>query len=155
MSKTEANKALARRFYEEFWCKGNADAADELVAADIEHGQVPLGWPKGREGFKEVVRLWRRGFPDMHEDIEWLIAEGDWVVGRFRLTGTHRGPFYDLAPTGRRVDVHGIDAVRFRDGKIVEWVYQEDTLGLFHQLGTMPKDLGSVAGTGRIGRSEE
>lgn len=147
MSTTEANKALARRFYEEFWCKGNADAADELVAADIAHGQVPPGWPAGREGFKEVVRLWRRGFPDMHEDIEFLIAEDDRVVGGFRLTGTHLGSFYDLAPTGRRVDVHGIDVLRIAQGRITEWVYQEDALGLFQQLGRMPGDLGAVAGT--------
>ncbi len=147
MSTTEANKALARRFYEEFWCKGNAAAADELVAEDIEHGQVPPGWPHGREGFKEVVRLWRRGFPDMHEEIEFMIAEGDHVVSRFHLTGTHRGPFYDLAPTGRRVDIHGIDVLRFAHGRIAEWVYQEDTLGLFQQLGRMPGDLAGVAGT--------
>jgi len=147
MSKSEANKALARRFYEEFWCKGNAEAADELVARDIEHGQLPAGWPKGRDGFKEVVRLWRRGFSDMQEEIEWLVAEDDWVIGRFRLTGTHDGPFYGMAPTGRRVDIHGIDALRIRNGYIVEWVYQEDTLGLFRQLGRMPEDLAGVAGT--------
>ncbi|MGE3231769.1 MAG: ester cyclase [Hyphomicrobium sp.] len=147
MSTLEANKALARRFYEEFWCKGNAEAADALVAEDVIQPQLPPGWPIGREGFKQVVRLWRRGFPDMHEDIELLVAEGDWVIGRFRLTGTHRGPFYDLEPTGRRVDIHGIDALRIVDGRVVEWIYQEDTLGLFQQLGRMPGDVGGIAGT--------
>lgn len=147
MSTLEANKALARRFYEEFWCNGNADAADALVAETITHGQLPPGWPSGREGFKAIVRLWRRGFPDMHEAIEFMIAEGDRVASRFHLTGTHLGPFYDLAPTGRRVDIHGIDLLRIADGRIVDWVYQEDTLGLFLQLGRMPGDLGAVAGT--------
>lgn len=147
MSTTEANKALMRRFYDEFWCKGNADAADEIIAADLRHDQLPPDWPSGRDGFKQVVRLWRRGFPDMHEEVELMIAEGDRVAGRFRLTGTHRGEFYGLAPTGRRVDIHGIDLVRIAGGRIVEWAYQEDTLALFCQLGAWPADMAAIAGT--------
>jgi len=147
MSTTEANKALMRDFYEEFWCKGNVDAADLLIADDLRHDQLPAGCPGGRDGFKEVVRLWRRGFPDMHEDAELMIAEGDRVSSRFRLTGTHRGEFYGLAPTGRRVDIRGIDMVRIAGGRIVEWVYQEDTLALFRQLGAFPPDMSGIAGT--------
>ena len=144
-TRLEANKAVMRRFYEEFWIEGNADAADDIVAEDIRHSQLPPGWPAGRAGVKQLVRTWRRGFPDMREEIELMIGEGEWVLGRFRLTGTHRGEFYGIAPTGRRVDVRGLDLVRIVDGKIAEWIYHEDTLGLFDQLGVAPP--GAVAGT--------
>jgi steroid delta-isomerase-like uncharacterized protein len=137
-TKVEANKAVMRRFYEEFWNKGNEAAADEIVAEDIRHDQLPPDWPAGRQGFKQLVRALRRGFPDMAEEVELIIGEGDWVAGRFRLTGTHRGEFYGIAPTGRRVDIQGLDLMRIDDGKIVEWVYHEDTLGLFRQLGVAP-----------------
>ena len=79
----ETNKALMLRFYEEFWCKGNADAVDELVAPDFVDHQLPSGWQPGPEGLKQLVREWRTGFPDMWETVEDLIAEGDRVVGRF------------------------------------------------------------------------
>jgi SnoaL-like polyketide cyclase len=59
------NEELARRFYEEFWTRGRADAADDLVAEDLVHEQFPEGWPRGREGFKRLVTTWRAAFPDM------------------------------------------------------------------------------------------
>jgi steroid delta-isomerase-like uncharacterized protein len=140
------NKRLARRFYDEFWTKGNAAAADELVAEDLEHAQFPPGWPTGREGFKRLVDLWREGFPDMREEIELMVAEADWVVSRFVLRGTHRGSFYGLEPTDREVVIRGVDMLRFAEGRIVEWIYYEDILSAFKQLGALPSDVGAVAG---------
>ena len=142
----ERNKAVARRFYEEFWCRGNPDAADEIVAEDVDHGQNPPGWPRGRDGFKRLVTTWRSAFPDMHEEILLMIAEGDWVASAFRLRGTHQGPFYGLEATGRRVDIRGVDLLRIVDGQVVEWIYSEDALGLFEQLGGLPPDVADVAG---------
>lgn len=132
------NRKLARRFYEEFWCEGNADAADERVAEDIKHEQFPACWPRGREGFKRLVHAPRRGFPDMHETILRLFADGDRVVGHFRLEGTHVGDFYGVVATGKRVSVEGIDLLRFEHGQIAEWIYFEDALSVFAQLGAEP-----------------
>src|SRR5690348_12229104 len=114
-----ANKALMRRFYEEFWCRGNEAAVDELVAADMVDHQRPEGWPSGRAGYKQLVRAWREGFPDMRETIGDLIAEGDRVVGRFTIDATHTGNFLGIPPTGRTIRISGIDIVRIRDGQIV------------------------------------
>lgn len=142
---SEANKALMRRFYEEFWCKGNADAVGELVHADFIDHQEPVDGPPGRrhglEAMKALVRDWRAGFPDMSETIEDLIAEGDRVCGRFTLRGTHRGEFRGIPPTGRAIEISGIDVVRVAGGKIIEFWYSEDTLGLYQQLGAFPPDL--------------
>ena len=134
----DANKAVMRRFYEEFWCRGNEAAVDELVAADMVDHQRPDGWPAGRAGYKQLVRAWREGFPDMRETIGDLIAEGDKVVGRFTIDATHTGNFLGIPPTGRKIRISGIDIVRIRDGQIVEHWYAEDALGLYQQLGVAP-----------------
>jgi len=104
-------------------------------------------WPQGREGFKRLVQTWRVAFPDLHEHLEFVLAEGDRALGRFRLTGTHSGPFYGIEPTGRSVDIHGVDVARIVDGQIVEYFYHEDTFGLFRQLGRFPANYSDVAGT--------
>lgn len=140
------NQELARRFYDEFWTLGNADAADELIAEDLVHEQFPVGWPAGREGFKRLVHTWRAAFPDMRETVSQLLSDGDWVVARFTLEGTHRGDFYGLPATNRKVKAEGIDLLRFRDGMVAEWIYSEDALTVFTQLGALPPDLSHVAG---------
>ena len=129
------NKALMQRFYEEFWCRGNVDAVDELVAPDFVDHQRPAHWPEGPSGLKRLVREWRLGFPDMTETIVDLIAQGDKVVGRFVLTGTHQGPFLGISATGRKIRVTGIDIVRIQQGRITDFWYNEDTFGLYQQLG--------------------
>jgi len=147
MSTEADNKRLMRRFTEEFWNRGNIAFADEIVAEDLIHDQLPPDWPQGREGFKRLVQTWRVAFPDLHEHLEFVLAEGDRALGRFRLTGTHSGPFYGIEPTGRSVDIHGVDVARIVDGQIVEYFYHEDTFGLFRQLGRFPDDYSDVAGT--------
>jgi steroid delta-isomerase-like uncharacterized protein len=147
MSTQGDNKRLMRRFTEEFWNRGNIAFADEIVAEDLIHDQLPPDWPQGREGFKRLVQTWRVAFPDLHEHLEFVLAEGDRALGRFRLTGTHSGPFYGIEPTGRSVDIHGVDVARIVDGKIVEYFYHEDTFGLFRQLGRFPANYSDVAGT--------
>lgn len=136
----DANKALMRRFYDEFWCKGNPDAVDELVAPGFTDHQLPPGMQPGPEGLKQLVREWRTGFPDMHEEVDMIFAEGDLVSGRFVLTGTHLGPFFGIAPTGRKVKITGIDIVRIRDGRITDFWYSEDQLSLLRQLGQIPNE---------------
>jgi steroid delta-isomerase-like uncharacterized protein len=140
------NQALARRFYDEFWTRGNADAADDLIAEDLVHEQFPEGWPPGREGFKRLVHTWRAAFPDMRETVSQVLCDGDWVVVRFTLEGTHRGDFYGVPATNRKVSAEGVDLLRFRDGQIAEWIYYEDAFSVFAQLGALPPDLSEVAG---------
>ena len=145
------NEELARRFYEEFWTRGNAEAADDLIAEDFLHEQFPEGWPAGREGFRRLVRTWRAAFPDMRETVSQLLSDGDWVVARFTMRGTHRGDFYGIAATNRTVEAGGIDLLRFSDGLIAEWIYCEDTLGVFAQLGALPAVVSGVAGPDHAG----
>jgi steroid delta-isomerase-like uncharacterized protein len=135
MTLQEDNKAVLRRFYREFWSEGRHEVIDELLSDDyVDHQPLP-GSPSGKSGFAALLTTWRTGFPDMQEEVQDLIAEGDKVVGRFTMSGTHTGEFLGLAPTGRRVSMTGIDVVRIRDGRIVEFWYGEQLHDLLQQLG--------------------
>jgi steroid delta-isomerase-like uncharacterized protein len=141
----QRNKAIALRFYAEFWNRGNEAAADELIAKELIHEQFPAGWPTGRQGFKRLVQRWRAAFPDMAERVGPIVAEGQWVASRFVLTGTHRGEFYGIPATMRSIEISGIDLLRIDGGLIAEWIYHEDTLSIFRQLGHTPADWDTVA----------
>jgi predicted ester cyclase len=82
--------------------------------------------------------MFRSAFPDLHQEIEDLVAEGDTVAVRVTMTVTHLGPFLGVAPTGRRVRYDGMDFFRFREGKTVEHWTATDDLGLMQQLGVVP-----------------
>ena len=138
MSDEDRNKALLRRFYEELRSQGDLEAIPELVAENfVDHHPLP-GAPPGREGLAALVTTWRTAFPDMRETVEDLIAEGDKVVGRFTMRGTHSGEFMGVAPTGRRVTMSGIDIVRVAGGKITEFWCSEHLLELLQKLGAVP-----------------
>jgi predicted ester cyclase len=94
----EENKALVRRFVEEFWNEGNTTAADELMAIDaVIH--MPTGEVVDLDRLKSFVGTFRETFPDWHSSVEELIAEGDKVAERWTGRGTHR-----LLPDRRRQD---------------------------------------------------
>ena len=135
---SESNKALLRRDLEEVWNQGNLDAIDELFAADVILHEAPPGALSGAEGVKQVVAGYRAAFPDLHFTIEDLIAEGDRVVNRWSLTGTHKGELMGIPPSGKQVTSTGISIVRIADGKIVEIWGASDQLGLMQQLGAVP-----------------
>lgn len=77
-------------------------------------------------------------FPDAHFTFESEVAEGDSVAGRGCLTGTHRGEFQGLAPTGKEITVVFLDQWRFEDGKVAEYWGLFDVASMMQQLGAMP-----------------
>jgi steroid delta-isomerase-like uncharacterized protein len=133
----EENKALVRRFVEEFWNKGNTAAADELMAIDAAI-HMPTGEVVNLDGFKRFAGTFRGSFPDWHSTVEELIAEGDRVAERWTGRGTHRGELQGIPPTGKRVEVPGSVFYRIVDGKIVEFRGQLDMMSLMQQLGVIP-----------------
>ena len=139
----EENKAIARRAFEEIYSQGNLDIADEIFAADIV-GHMP-GSPDlhGPEDVKQFVTMFRTAFPDIKFTVEDQIAEGDKGVTRWTYTGTHKGGWMGIPPTGVQVTLTGISIDRFAGGKIVESWDNLDDLGLFQQLGMelKPKEV--------------
>jgi steroid delta-isomerase-like uncharacterized protein len=132
----EANKALIRRFYEEVWARGNLDVADDVFAGDYTRHDLRTGEAKpGPEGQKEIAAAFRDAFPDLTWQIDFLLADGDFVVGRWTASGTHLGSWAGVEATGRPMRFSGINVFRFSDGKVVEIWNHRDDLGLMEQLG--------------------
>jgi len=136
---TEENKALARRIIEEAWNQGNLATVDELMAPDHvgHHSRVP-SQPSSREHYKQYIVGSRTAFPDFHATIEQQIAEGDLVVTRWTVKGTHHGMLRGHSPTGKQMTVTGVVIDRIVDGKAVEGWMEMDTLHQMRQLGLMP-----------------
>ena len=136
---SEQNKAIVRRLYDEAVGQGKFDVIDELVDPNVvEHEEFPGSSP-GREGVKELFAMFRGAFPDLEFVAEDMIAEGDKVAARITVRGTHKGPFLDIAPTGKQVSVSAIDIFRFANGKIVEHWGVMDQMSMMQQLGAIPQ----------------
>ncbi len=133
----ERNKALVRRLVEA-WNTRNWAVFDEVMAPDyVDHYALP-GLKPGREAYKEAQISTTNAFPDFQFTIEDMIAEGDKVVVRLTFSGTHRGEFAGIAPTGKRVTYTHIRILRVVRGKFVEdWGFS-DRLGALQQLGAFP-----------------
>ncbi len=129
-------KEIVTRVIEEALNRGDLRAVDEFVGADaLDHEELPVRTGSVRGDLKTWFARLRGAFPDYHSTIEDLVAEGDRVVVRQTVTGTHRGAFMGIEPTGRRVRFEAIDIFRVRDGRIVEHWGLSDSAALAAQLG--------------------
>ena len=136
---SEQNKVIVRRMYDEVVGQGKLDLIDELVDPDVvEHEEFP-GISPGREGVKEFFSMFRNAFPDLQFAVEDMVAEGDKVAARITIRGTHKGPFLDIAPTGKQITVDAIDIFRFASGKIVDHWGVTDQMSMMQQLGAIPQ----------------
>jgi steroid delta-isomerase-like uncharacterized protein len=113
----EENKEIVRRFVEAY-NKQNLDLADDLVAPDYVDPDYPQ--LQGLAALKQMMNMFFKAFPDFHETIEDIIAEGDKVWLLLTYTGTHKGEWLGLAPTGKKIKCRAIDLYRIVNGKIVE-----------------------------------
>ncbi len=134
----ETNKDIIRRYYEDLWNRWDPAVADELISGEIAFRGSLGVTVRGLEGFKGYVRQVRAAFPDFHNAIEDLIAEGDKVVARLTYRGTHRGELFGIAPTGRQVVYTGIAIFRIAGSKIADGWVLGDTWDLRQQLGAVP-----------------
>ena len=106
-----------------------------LVAPDcIDHDPAP-GQVAGPRGYAEFFGQMLAAFPDMKIDPIHLIADGDNVAFAYTLTGTHQGTFMNVPPTGRPIEIRGLQISRFQNGKMVERWGSSDELGIIKQLG--------------------
>lgn len=132
-------RTVIQRYFDELFNRGQTELVNELLHPEyVNHSP---GWPdlpRGREGVALVVRAMRDAFPDLHYTIEEQIEQGDAVVVRARVRGSHRGEFLGRAGSGRGFDVQQITIERFRDGRIVAHHRVTDELGLQRQIGILP-----------------
>jgi steroid delta-isomerase-like uncharacterized protein len=133
---SEENKALARRSWE---APDNLDVLDDIYTADVvwhDPGQDI----QGIEEAKQFVTMYKTAFPDLSATVEDEIAEGDKVVSRWTVRGTHQGEIEEFGPpTGRKMELKGITIHRIEGGKIVEEWNSYDNLSAMQQLGLAPE----------------
>jgi predicted ester cyclase len=138
----EYKKALVRRFLDEYLNEEDRDTryqvADEIMAIDFVDHTNPPDLQRGLESHKQVISILRTAFPDLHWQYEEPIAEGDKVIIRVMMSGTHQGEFFGIAPTGKQVRVKGFHILRITDGEIAEHWSNHDGLDLMQQLKASP-----------------
>jgi steroid delta-isomerase-like uncharacterized protein len=135
----DENKAIVQSAVEAF-NRGDWDAVDRLFAVDyVDHDPSRAGLPPGPEGVKQAWSMFRAALPDLQGAIEDMIAEGDKVVVRGVVRGTHQGELMGIPPTGRQVTVTLIDINRIEGDKLVERWAEQDNLGMMQQLGVIPE----------------
>lgn len=132
-----SHKDLIRRFVAEIPNQGNVAAiGDYLDPGYVLHfPQFPV--VAGAEPFQRVPEAMKTAFPDLRETIEDLLEDGDRVVERLTLHGTHLGDFMGIAPTGREVTWSAIAIYRIANNKIIENWVEANLLGLLIQLGVL------------------
>lgn len=139
----DALKAAYRRWLLEVWGAGRYEVADELLHVDlVDHNRLE-GQPGGRAGDVWAAGIVRRAFPDLRFVPDLVVADGEYVVGRWTMTGTNTGPFdlFGLPPTGRPVTMTGQEIFRSDGEQFVEVWHQEDVPGMLEQLGLQPPQI--------------
>lgn len=136
----EENKENMRRVLEEAFGQGKTEVVDEVLDPDFvcwdpnsETGEI-----RGADTIKGEIEYFRNAVPDLTYTVEDQIVEGDVVVSRYTLSGTHQGEFFGVPGSGRRIEMTGINIDRFDEsGKLVEEWVEYDLLGAMQQLGAI------------------
>ncbi|HJT89307.1 MAG TPA: ester cyclase [Bryobacteraceae bacterium] len=108
-----------------------------LDEAYIGEAELTPGPVEGREAARQNVEARLRAFPDLRLDVEEVLATGDKVVARWRMTGTHTGEFVGIAPTNRRVEIRGCTVAQVRNGKVIRTRVYADNATMLQQLGVI------------------
>lgn len=116
---------------------GNLEAFRDLMAPNVvDHDPAPDQGP-GVQGFIDFFTGFRSAFPDLHVEVEHLVADEESVAFAYTVTGTHQGDFLGVPPTGRPIKARGMQISRFENGKTVERWGSSDVLGIMQQIGAI------------------
>ena len=150
MTETAAGQSLDRAFAEDFghrwidaWNRRDAEGLAALCTEDVEFTDPAIGTVHGRAAVADWVRTCARAFPDYEfsePEPPYLAADRPKAIVPWRMTGTNTGPMEPpgFAPTGKRVDLEGVDHWWFRDGLVERYRADYDSTGLSRQLGLVP-----------------
>jgi steroid delta-isomerase-like uncharacterized protein len=133
------NKAVARRLYGEVWNRRKLELLPEIISPshalrdpNISNTMI------GPEAYRQQISNFLAAFPDLKFSVEEMICEKDMLVVSWTITGTHRGEFWGVAPTNKKISMDGITINHITDGKIMDSDVSMDALGLLRQIGGFP-----------------
>lgn len=140
----EQNEATVRTWVDEAWNKGNVDGQAHIFSSAYTWPELPPIFGAGSQALLNFVRAFRAAFPDLHFEIEDVVANDDKVVWRCVGTGTQRAEFMGIPATGKSIRVQAIIMSRFEDGLWAEDRVCWDQLGMLQQLGVIPASEAAV-----------
>lgn len=113
--------------------RSKLDVVSESIV--VSDPGAPEGEIRGRDAFESYLEDLRTGFPDFHVEIDDMLVGDDVVMGEWTVTATHEGEFNGVSPTGREMELVGMDKIRFGDDGILEHRIYYDVKDMFEQLG--------------------
>ena len=139
---SEENKENMRRVLEEAFGQGRVEVVDEVLHSNFvcwdpnsESGEI-----RGADTIKSEIEYFRNAVPDLTYTVDDKIVEGNMVVSRYTVSGTHQGEFFGVPGSGKRIEMTGINIDRFDEsGKLVEEWVEYDLLGAMRKIGAIPE----------------
>jgi steroid delta-isomerase-like uncharacterized protein len=114
---------------------GQLELLRDVIAADVvDHDPAP-DQGSGPEGYIRMFAALRTSFPDLAVSVDQIVTDEDKIALAYTMTGTQKGEFLGVAPTGRKIRARGVQIARFQDGKMVERWGSSDQLGILQQIG--------------------
>jgi steroid delta-isomerase-like uncharacterized protein len=133
------NKAVIRRLYGEVWNKRRIEILPEIISpSHALHDPNIADAMVGPEAYARQVTRFVRAFPDLHFTVEDMVCEKDMLAVSWVISGTHKGEFWGIPPTNKKISMEGITINHIADGKIMDSDVSMDALGLMRQLGAFP-----------------
>lgn len=136
---TSASRDPALRFHPELFVQGRLEVADEIIAPEfIWHGAGIPDTPLGPAGVKQLAAAFRAALGDLEIENHDVVSQGDATCSRWTMRAVQRGELFRVAPSGRRIELHGFDLFHARGGKLTELWALVDRLELLEQVGAWP-----------------
>jgi predicted ester cyclase/heme-degrading monooxygenase HmoA len=145
---SEKNKAIVQKIYGQALNKRDLDILKDYVSDEY----TGIAGKKGVAAFEEPILMLIKAFPDIQWTVLELIGEGDKVVVKWKIQGTHKGQFTIYAATGKTASNEGMAIFEFKDGKIISGQVLTDRLGFLQQLEILPQDLSKLANNNHANR---
>ena len=124
----------------ELWSTGNASLVRQVYTDNcVRYDPNSPDGVRGTDGLANYVGQIRTAYPDFRAEVRDAVSEGNYAAFHWNCTGTHKGDFFGIPPTDKRVNVSGVSLCRIQNGKISEERVFFDRLGLMEQLGVVPE----------------
>lgn len=130
---SKQHEKLVAKLFQNVWNEGKLTVLKEILSTEFTV-HFTIGTMQGLKAFENVITAWRTAFPDIHHDVDEIISTSDKVIVRWHGSGTHKGIFMGLVPTGHKMSYSGITIFNVKNDKFTDaWVHA-DMLNIMKDL---------------------